>query len=153
MKQNYLMALLAFVVVSSIFGASAIAGQKSRSDISAHVPTTELKWRQTQIGPEASPIQGDFTKGAHITYLKFPAGIKTPLHTHSADYVGIVIGGNMKHWTPGKPETEKKLPPGSHWFIPSKAKHISECLPGVECMLVIIQQQKFDFLPVKNDKP
>jgi len=108
----------------------------------------DLRWADTGLGPLASPVSGDFTRGAHVTYLKFASGMKTSLHTHSADYVGIVVAGNARHVVKGMPETEKILPPGSHWFMPANLEHVSECLPGAECIFALIQNDKFDFLEV-----
>ena len=118
----------------------------------SYTPTSDLKWVETPIGPMASPVSGDFTKGAHVTYLKFPAGAKTPLHTHSADYVGIVISGNTRHAVKGVPDSERILPPGSHWSLPANVEHVSECLPGAECVVALIQNVKFDFLEVSKNK-
>jgi quercetin dioxygenase-like cupin family protein len=98
------------------------------------------------LGPTASPVSGDFTKGAHVTYLKFAAGMKTPPHTHSADYVGIVLVGNGRHTVKGVAETDKILPAGSHWFMPANVEHVSECLPGAECIFALVQNDKFDFI-------
>ncbi len=94
----------------------ALAGTE-RPPSATHTAVTELQWIATPVGPEASPVSGDFSTGSHITFLRFPAGTTTPLHTHSASYVGIVITGTSRHWLPGRPETEKHLPPGSHWSI------------------------------------
>lgn len=99
-----------------------------------------------------SPVQGDFTQGAHITYLKFQPGAKTPLHTHSSDYVGIVLSGRMRHEVKGVPVTSRVLGAGSHWFMPGTVEHVSECLQGSECVLVLIQNEKFDFLPAEKQK-
>ncbi len=115
-----------------------------------HTASMDLQWGKTPFGPEASPVNGDFTSGGHITYIRFPAGMTTPLHTHSADYVGIVVTGSTRHWLPGQPETRKLLPPGSHWFIPANVEHVSECLPGAECIMAIYQQQPFDFQPIEQ---
>jgi quercetin dioxygenase-like cupin family protein len=115
-----------------------------------NVPATDLKWLPTPVGAMASPVRGDFTQGAHITYLKFRAGAKTAAHTHTADYVGIVLSGRMRHEAKGAPETMRVLGAGSHWSMPGDAEHVSECLPGEDCMLVIIQEEKFDFLPLKK---
>ena len=120
--------------------------------VPSNTPTLNLRWVETPIGPMASPVSGDFTTGAHITYLKFPAGMKTPPHTHSADYVGIVISGNTRHTVKGVPETERTLPPGSHWFMPANVEHVSECIQGTECVMALIQGEKFDFLEVGKKK-
>ena len=118
----------------------------------SNTPTSDLKWVETPVGPLASPVSGDFTKGPHITYLKFPPGTKTPLHTHSADYVGIVISGNTRHTVKDVPETDRILPPGSHWFMPANVEHVSECIAGAECVVALIQNAKFDFLEVGKKK-
>jgi len=144
MKDRFLSFAIAAVVAG--FGGEQVfaAGEKPESHTAVH----ELRWVETPFGPEAAIVAGDFTKGRHITYIKFPAGMTTPLHTHSADYTGIVVTGVTRHWLPGKPETEKLLPAGSHWFIPANAEHVSECLPGVECVMAIHQHDAFDFIAV-----
>jgi len=53
------------------------------------------------------------------------------------------------HWEPGKPETKKQLGAGAHWFIPGDLPHVSECLPGAECLMALYQRASMDFLPVK----
>ena len=121
------------------------------SDIakSHHTAADEVNWVQTPFGPMASPVSGDFSKGEHITFIRFEAGMSTPLHTHSHDYVGVVLSGVTRHYTPGRPETEKALPAGSHWFIPGNLPHVSECLPGAECVMVLYQSDNMDFHPVQ----
>ena len=99
------------------------------------------------MGPNASGVYGDFHNGEHVTYITFPAGMITPVHTHSANYVGIVIRGTTMHWQPGKPDTQVELAEGSHWRIAGGVPHVSECLEGSDCVMAIIQQAAFDFLP------
>ena len=154
-------AVALFLVATLSFGpASAGDNMKSISKgviaqggkTPSNTPTSDLRWVATPIGPMASPVSADFTKGAHVTYLKFPAGAKTSLHTHSAGYVGIVISGNTRHTVKGVPETERILPPGSHWFIPANVEHVSECIPGAECVMALVQDEKFDFVEVGKKK-
>lgn len=116
----------------------------------SHTAATELVWGASGFGPEVSPVHGDLANEAHVTYVKFKAGMATPLHTHTADYVGIVITGVTMHWEPGKPETRKELSAGAHWFMPGDVRHVSECLPGAECIMAIQQQRPMDFLPVEQ---
>lgn len=118
----------------------------------SNTPTSDLKWVETPIGAMASAVSGDFTKGAHITCLKLPAGAKTPLHSHSASYVGIVISGNTRHAVKGVPETERILPPGAHWTMPANVQHVSECIAGADCVVAIIQDGQFDFLEAGKKK-
>lgn len=129
--------------------ATAVAGQLGDAQFS-HTASSEIKWGPTPFGPEAAAISGDFSSGQHITYIKFNAGMKTPVHTHSHDYVGLVISGTTRHWVAGKEKTQKLLPAGSYWSIPANVEHVSECLDGNDCVMAIFQSQAFDFLPVNK---
>ena len=125
-------------------GTFAFAGEKA-----TRTPAGKIAWGETPFGPLASPVSGDFLDGQHITFIKFPAGMQTPVHTHSHSYVGVVIAGVTRHFEPGKSETEVNLPAGSHWSIPAGLPHISACLPGVDCVMAIYQDKHFDFHPIK----
>lgn len=137
-------------VLLAVTSASAVADTTGKDDQSTHTAATELQWVDSGFGPQVSPVNGDFSKGEHVTYVKFAAGVATPLHTHTADYVGIVITGVTKHWEPGKPETEKQLSTGAHWFMPANVRHVSECLPGAECIMALFQSRPMDFLPTSQ---
>ncbi|MBX2839600.1 MAG: DUF4437 domain-containing protein [Gammaproteobacteria bacterium] len=121
----------------------------SKTSESARTSEGELQWLDSGFGPTVSPVFGDFSKSTHVTFVRFTSGMTTPLHTHTADYTGVVLTGVTKHWEPGKPETEKTLPAGSHWFIPGGVPHVSECLPGAECVMALYQQGAMDFKPVE----
>lgn len=127
-----------------------VADTADKDKRSTHTAATELQWVDSGFGPQLSPVNGDFSRGAHVTYVKFTAGMTTPLHTHTADYVGIVITGVTRHWEPGKPETEKQLSAGAHWFIPADVRHVSECLSGTECIMALYQTRPMDFLPTSQ---
>lgn len=114
-----------------------------------HITPPDIEWEVSPFGPEMWSAQGNFLTGAHVTYIKFPAGTITPLHVHSADYLGIVIAGTTRHSIRGERKSRKILPPGSHWFIPANAQHVSECLPGFECIMAITQSSAFDFIPLE----
>lgn len=128
---------------------TATAGQSGDEKFS-HTASEEIQWGPTPFGPEAASIAGDFASGQHITFIKFAAGMATPLHTHSHDYVGLVVSGITRHWVHGKQKTQKLLPPGSYWSIPANVEHVSECLDGDDCVMAIFQSQAFDFIPVNK---
>lgn len=114
--------------------------------------TTDLKWFDAGLGAGImiSPVHGNIQNGKHSTLVKFPAGTITPMHTHSHDYYGIVISGNLKHPVEGQPETNVSLPPGSHWFMPSDVHHVTECQAGLECIVMLTQEKPFDFKPINH---
>lgn len=132
--------IITLIIAATLPGA-ALA---EPADTSTRTPVDQIEWLDTGFGPSAAPVSGDFTAGAHITFIRFAAGMKTPVHTHEHDYSGIVLTGTTRHYSPGKPETETLLPPGSHWFIPGLLPHISECLPGAECVMAVVQDAAFD---------
>lgn len=146
---NILRRLVLPAMLVAITTGCAVAGGNHSTGKTTHTSATELQWVDSGFGPTVSPVSGDFSKAGHVTYVKFPAGMKTPIHTHSHDYVGLVITGVSMHWEPGKPESKKPLSAGSHWFMPGGVQHVSECLPGAECIMAIYQQNMMDFLPVQ----
>lgn len=117
--------------------------------MSTRTTVNELNWHAVSDGRSVSPIYGDMKSGKHITFVKFAPGLKTEPHTHSKDYVGIVVKGTMRHHQPGFPETNTLLPTGSHWSMPANVVHISECLPGSECVFAMYQEAAFDRKPAK----
>jgi len=131
-----------------VAGLSTIAAAETVSaKHTTRTPVSELKWKKLPNGRQLSAVYGDRTKGPHITFVKFAPGMKTAPHTHSNDYIGIVVKGTARHYEPGKPETETTLPAGSHWAVPATVVHISECLPGSECIFAIRQFRAFDIKP------
>lgn len=100
-------------------------------------------------GPQIAAINGDPMKGAYVALLKVPAGFTAPVHTHSAEYWAVGVQGNHVHWMDTETEAAaKKLGPGGWWHVPAKVKHQDKCLPGADCIFVIVQKKKFDFKPV-----
>ena len=127
--------------------ATTVAAGSASAKQTTRAPFTELKWKKLPNGRQISAVYGNMKKGGHTTFIKFTPGMKTAPHTHSNDYVGIVVKGTARHYEPGKPETETVLPPGSHWAVPANTVHISECLPGAECIFAIRQNAAFDIKP------
>jgi len=132
--------------LSAVVSVNTYADDEHKNN--SHVSATEIRWEASPFGPEIWKVKGNLMNGEHITYIKFAAGTVTPLHIHSADYVGIDITGTTRHRVVDRDGTNKLLPPGSHWAIKANEKHVSECLPGLECIMAIIQKSAFDFIPL-----
>ena len=82
--------MVAFVVASVLGTASLAAGDKA---LSTHTATPELEWMELPFGAKATLVAGDSSQGWHVTYVKFDAGMKSMLHTHTHAYVGVVVTG------------------------------------------------------------
>ena len=144
------MVLLGSALANILIVTTAVNAGQNDTAKNTHTSSDEVQWGSTPFGPEAAMVSGEFSTGKHLTYIKFTAGMKTPMHIHTHGYIGIVISGTTKHWIPDEPTTQKILPAGSHWSIPAGVEHVSECLPGTECVMAIFQEQAFDFIPVDN---
>ena len=134
-------------MVAATTGVALAASHAAKQ--ATHTPLSDVKWTKSS-GVEVFTAFGDASKGPHLTYVKFTPGQVSPLHTHSADYTGVVVAGTGRHYLPGKPETKTELPVGSTWFIPADVEHISECMPGAACIFAVYQQGPNDFIEVKK---
>lgn len=59
------------------------------------MPKTDLKWKDMGNGIAAAPVSGGMTKGASRFFLKYPVGLVTPKHHHSADHYVTVVSGTI----------------------------------------------------------
>jgi quercetin dioxygenase-like cupin family protein len=113
----------------------------------------QLKWSPGTGTPEVmtAVAWGDPNKGAHGAFHKFPAGFRSPLHTHSSDLRIVVISGTMA--MAGEDGKETKLPAGSYLYQPNTYKHVTMCEAGSECVAFVVASGKFDLKPVEGKKP
>jgi quercetin dioxygenase-like cupin family protein len=104
--------------------------------------------------PALAPITGDPQKGPYEAYLKLPAGFESPPHSHSSDYWTVLVQGKMTHWAAegGSEKDSLQLGVGDLNHMPAKLVHVSKCYPGADCIMVIYQKGKFDFVPAKAPK-
>jgi quercetin dioxygenase-like cupin family protein len=133
-----------------IFGAVAALAtvQLAAADELVRRPADGAAWLETPFGVEAAPVDGDFSAGKHISLIRFKAGTRTPVHTHSAAYVGVVVQGQGIHFEPGTDGEETALAPGSSWSVPANLPHVSGCLAGDDCIFALYQDEAFDFVPL-----
>ncbi|MEP5759104.1 MAG: cupin domain-containing protein [Litoreibacter sp.] len=140
--------LLHSIVLLSAVGLAlpATAGSDD-TDGTTRTTHNEVEWNEFPGGRAIANVVGDFKTGAHLKFVRFDAGVKTPPHVHSHSYVGIVVKGRARHFEPGKQQTETILEPGSTWSINAGVPHISECLEGSECLFATQSGGAFDSAP------
>ena len=122
-----------------------------------NIPSSNLPAGKVQFGPtgvktevgelKAGPAYGDLSKGRHGTFIRMPAKFVSPLHSHTADYFGIVIQGVGVNTQPGNADVP--LPVGSYWFQKGKENHVTKCISDTDCLFFIYQPDKFDYVPTK----
>ncbi|MEZ4220602.1 MAG: DUF4437 domain-containing protein [Polyangiaceae bacterium] len=110
-------------------------------------------------GPLMVDAWGDRGTGAHGTLGVFPPGFAAPLHTHSAEYHGVVLQGQMTNpfgtdldvFLDGDSSNDKGavvLGPGSYWRVPAGSQHTTTCVGPEVCWFYFHSEEAFDFAPI-----
>ena len=91
-------------------------------------------------------VWGNPNEGASEILQKFPAGMDSGWHWHTAAYQGVVIQGRFTHTFKGAaPQTGR---PGSVWSQPAGQVHNDKCEEGGDCIVLVYFHGKLDFMPV-----
>jgi hypothetical protein len=147
-------AAVAALAIGSFVAGHAVA--KGAAKVPELTAFSELAWTPIMGGPlpAIAPIEGDAMKGAYFGYLKLPAGFESPPHMHTNDYWAVLVQGQMTHWAAdgGSEKDSKAIGVGGWVHMPGKVAHISKCYPGADCIMVMVQKGKNDFIPVPPPK-
>ena len=93
-------------------------------------------------------VWGNPNEGASEILQKFPAGMDSGWHWHTAAYQGVVIQGKFTHAFKGAaPQTGG---PGSVWSQPARQVHDDKCEEGGDCIEFAYFDGKLDFIPVDS---
>jgi glyoxylate utilization-related uncharacterized protein len=133
MKNNH--ASVAAIAVALFSAAFAFAGETGKSVVLANA---DLKWTAMgNAGVAAAPVSGDMDKGPCRFFLKYPAGLVTPMHHHTANHHVTVISGTITLTVAGK---EHRLGPGAYFMLADRAGHIAR-VEGKEDAVFFIQAE------------
>jgi quercetin dioxygenase-like cupin family protein len=138
MKRNRLIVAIA---IATALAVAAVAEAKQQRAVTAAADT--LSWKEfnpQRPGVKVAEISGDHTTGAWKGIVKYPAGNKAPLHTHSADLTIVVISGTFRFGDTS--ESEKPYGPGSYIFVPAGMPHTNST--PEEGTVFIEQPAKYD---------
>jgi hypothetical protein len=93
-----------------------------------------------------SVVWGNPNEGSFEMLQKFPAGMDSGWHWHTAAYEGVVIQGKFTHTFRGAaPQTGGQ---GSVWSQPAIQVHDDKCEEGSDCIIAVYFHDKLDFKPV-----
>ena len=137
--------LASIAVLVCVAAVSYAAGASKAMKV---VPIGDIQWEPYAPGVplQVAKLWGDRTKGEYAMLLKMPAGFEAGMHAHTADYHGVAISGRWVH-TDSEAGDGKELAPGSYVFQPGKQMHDDFCKGTSECILLIHQHAKGDFIP------
>lgn len=130
-KQHTLIAVIAAALFSAAFVYAADAGK------SVVISKADLKWKAMGNGIEAAAVSGDMDKGPSRFFLKYPVGLVTPMHHHTANHHVTVVSGSITLTVGGK---EHRLEPGSYFMLSNRAPHVAK-VEGNEAAVFFIQAE------------
>src|SRR5262245_47388406 len=96
MKIRFL-AFAAAVLAAAALTAADKPKSSAKSGAPIFIPAADVKW--TDLDPNGAPgvkiadVWGNHARGAYGSFLKFPAGFLSALHTHSHAIKIVVISG------------------------------------------------------------
>jgi quercetin dioxygenase-like cupin family protein len=133
-------------------GATPAAGTKAGATQGTFTTSDAIPWKPVDPkhpGLMMFVVWGNPNEGASLILQKFPAGMDSGWHTHTAPYQGIVIQGRFTHTFEGaEPQTGG---PGSVWSQPARQVHDDKCEEGGDCVIAVYFHDKLDFKPVGHE--
>ena len=148
MNRRNLARAVPFLFVSlAVVGAAAVAAGKGAAVVK---PRAELKWTEGGIpGVSSATVEGDMAKGPSRFYLKYAAGLVTPLHHHSADHYVTTVSGTLVLVVDGK---ETRAPQGSYFAFTGGIPHAARCEGSEDCVMFIDARGPWDVVPEAGAK-
>jgi mannose-6-phosphate isomerase-like protein (cupin superfamily) len=109
-------------------------------------PNDKLQWKDAGIpGVWTATVAGDMASTPSRFYLKYKAGLVTPLHHHTTDHYVTTVAGTLVLVVDGK---ENSLAPGSYFSLTEKQPHIARCEGSADCVMFILADGPWDVVPV-----
>jgi quercetin dioxygenase-like cupin family protein len=140
--------ILVGIAAIALFVSGPISAGKGAAVVK---PRAELAWTPGKIpGVSTATVEGDTAKGPSHFYLKYAAGLVTPLHHHSADHYVSVVAGDLVIVADGK---ETRVPPGSYFAFTGGAPHIARCEGNEDCVMFLDARGAWDVVPEAAAKP
>jgi len=138
------------IFLAVTFFLSIYTNVSAASDKPVTTQHDKLVWVEIAPFLQVATVTGDMSKGAHGTIGKFTPNSDSPLHTHTGAYHGVVISGVMTNPF-GDEKNPPKLTPGSYWYVPAGAEHVTSCLSDTPCIFYFYADEKFDFIPITEE--
>jgi quercetin dioxygenase-like cupin family protein len=133
-------------------GATPAAGAKAGATQGTFTTSDAIPWKPADPrepdGVQMFVVWGNPKEGPSEIVQKFPAGMDSGTHWHTAAYEGVVVQGKFTHTFKGAaPQTGG---PGSMWSQPAGQVHDDKCEQGGDCIVVVYFDGKLDFIPVDS---
>ena len=136
-------ALIVAIAAALFSAAPALAAETGKSVVLAKA---DLKWKAMGNGIAAAPVSGDMEKGPSRFFLKYPAGLVTPMHHHTANHHVTVISGSITLTVGGK---QHRLGPGAYFMLADRAPHTAKVEGNEEAVFFIQAEAPWDVVMAK----
>lgn len=131
------------ILITAIFAIFFFVNSSQASDEHIATPHGQMEFDEMAPYVDMANAHGNRKEGAHGTVGKMKAGSKTPRHSHSNAYHGVVISGTMVHQFDGQ-ENPPQLTAGSYWYVPADKIHFTTCSAYEQCVFYIHSDEEFD---------
>jgi mannose-6-phosphate isomerase-like protein (cupin superfamily) len=133
-------------IAVAVFSAAAVLAAETGKSVV--MSKADLKWKAMGTGGVAAAVvSGDMDKGPSRFYLKYPAGLVTPLHHHTANHHVVMISGTITLTVNGK---QHRLGPGAYFMLGDKAPHIAKVEGNEEAVMFIQAEAPWDVVMAKQ---
>ena len=96
-------------------------------------------------GIHVYPISGNPKETAFSAMVRFPAGFRSPLHTHQASFSAVTMSEGLVHGTAA--DASEALPKGSTWYQPGGEPHVDACQSEKPCYMLVFFEGAVDMTP------
>lgn len=132
------------IAAALILAASVLAGENGKSVV---LTKADLKWKSMgNSGVAAAPVSGDMEKGPCRFFLKYPVGLVTPMHHHTANHHVTLISGSITLTVAGK---EHRLGPGAYFMLADRANHTAKVEGNEDAVFYIQADGPWDVVMAK----
>ncbi len=130
----------------AVFLPASAGSAMSEPIENTYIPTSKTPWHLEAPGadPRLAALWGRREEGPAGTLLNVPAGFKSGLHAHSADYRAVVIEGEWIHQVPSTGEgAGVQLKPGGYWTQKRDQWHWDECISKTPCTILLVSEEPY----------
>lgn len=125
----------------------AVAGPAAAAPMeNTYIPTSKTPWKLEAPGadPRLAALWGRREAEQAGTLLNVPAGFKSGIHAHTADYRAIVVQGEWVHQVPSTGEgVGVQLLPGAYWTQMRDQWHLDECVSPTPCTIFLFNEAPY----------
>jgi quercetin dioxygenase-like cupin family protein len=136
----------AMLAVAMIFATNPASAQMNDKPLTILHPM-DAKFRPVPNAATCNTmasLRGDLSKEAATFTSRMTPGCVAPWHWHSSTEEVVMLQGTARMQMESPTSKPMTLPPGSYSQLPREHLHRFKCLPGKDCVILVITDRAFD---------